>query len=189
MLSQVEPIDAPATARRCFTAIASPARTLIAPADIVFIPGGGSGAFKRWAWQHYVRLADLLKKSLGNSTTFTFVLGPDEKPERERLRALHRGDFRLEFGRSIPELACLMLSARLVVANDCGPSHLAHGACVPYVGIFNAPNSEWFWQRSYTRDVTPDNGTENINTITPERVLPSCLTLLRAFNQGGTPGQ
>ncbi|MGN3705380.1 glycosyltransferase family 9 protein [Achromobacter xylosoxidans] len=166
------------TARSAFLEIAYPHLGKVAPADIVLIPGGGAGEFKRWALDHYVALADLLQGHLGGSANFTFVLGPDEGEMRERISRLGRSDFRVEFCRPAAELAALMKDARLVVSNDCGPSHIAQGLCVPYVGVFNEPNPEWFWVRRYTRDVVPDNGTAEINSIEPERVLRSCLSVL-----------
>ncbi len=181
ILSKVGQIDAELTVRRCFEEIAAPALGHIQPAEIVFIPGGGAGNFKRWSWRHYVSLADLLKKKFGDIAIFTFVLGPDEELERANLIALNRKDFRIESRRTIAELSQLMLNARLVVANDCGPSHIAQGVCVPYVGIFNEPNPEWFWKRSYSIDVVPTQGTTDINSITPEQALHACMVVLTNF--------
>lgn len=178
LLAKAGPVEAESAARSCFEEIAAPAHGRIEPGEIVFIPGGGSGEFKRWSWRHYVRLADLLKRELGGSTVFTFVLGPAEALERANLLALNRKDFRLESGRSIAELSELMRNAKLVVANDCGPSHIAQGLCVPYVGIFNEPNPEWFWKRPYSEDVVPTNGTDDINSITAEAALQACLHVM-----------
>ena len=104
----------------------------MAPVDVVMIPGGGSGPFKRWSIAHYIRLADLLKTSIGRGTQFSFVLGPDEAAELELINSLRRPEFRIEYCRTIPELSALMLRARLIVANDCGPSHIAQGVGVPW---------------------------------------------------------
>lgn len=166
------------TARHAFLEIARPHVARVKPADVILIPGGGSGTFKRWSLDHYIALADLLQKHLGTSARFTFVLGPDEAAMRERLDSLGRNDFNIEFCRPAGELAAVMHQARLVVSNDCGPSHIAQGLCVPYVGVFNEPNPEWFWARRYTRDVVPDNGTADINSIAPQRVFQACLEVL-----------
>ena len=166
------------TARHAFLEISKPHVGKVTPADIVFIPGGGAGDFKRWALDHYVALSDLLQNHFAGSAGFTFVLGPDEGRMREHIAYLGRSDFKIEFCRPPAELAALMRNARLVVSNDCGPSHIAQGLCVPYVGIFNEPNPEWFWARRYTRDVVPDNGTDEINSIEPARVLRACLDVL-----------
>lgn len=170
--------DPERTARHAFMEIASAHIGKVRSADIVLIPGGGAGDFKRWALDHYVVLGDLLKNHLGGSADFTFVLGPDEGNMRERILGLGRRDFKIEFCRPAAELAALMHNARLVVSNDCGPSHIAQGLCVPYVGVFNEPNPEWFWKRRYTRDVVPENCKAEINSIMPARVLQACLDVL-----------
>ncbi|WP_251862850.1 glycosyltransferase family 9 protein [Achromobacter sp. Marseille-Q4962] len=181
MLSTYRPVDPETAARQCFGALAARVRGRVAPADVVFIPGGGSGAFKRWDIGRYIALAGLLKPALGPDARFTFVLGPDEARELALLRALARPDFRIEHCRSVPELAAMMLPARLIVANDCGPSHIAQAAGVPYVGVFNEPNPEWFWRRDHARDVVPDDGSDNIDSIVPHRVRDACLAALAAY--------
>ncbi len=178
LLATHQDFDAERTARHAFLEIASPHIGRAKPADIVFIPGGGAGVFKRWSLDHYLVLADLLQAHFGGSAHFTYVLGPDEAEMRERLAFLKRRDFHIEFCRPAAELAALMQNARLVVSNDCGPSHIAQGLCVPYVGVFNEPNPEWFWARPYSRDIVPDDGTTNINSIAPVRVLQGCLAVM-----------
>jgi len=185
LLGTYRPVQPEAAARRCIEEIARQATQQLAAPDIVFIPGGGDGAFKRWHIDKYVALADLLTDRLGPQARYTFVLGPSEAAEHQRLQALGRTDFRLVYCAQIPALAGLMLRARLVVANDCGPSHLAQAACVPYVGIFNAPNPEWFWARPYTDAVVPRGGVEDIQANTPEQVLASCLRILSAAAHTG----
>ncbi|MFD4835889.1 glycosyltransferase family 9 protein [Achromobacter sp. NPDC058515] len=180
LLGAYQEHDPEDVARQCFARIAMPYRHEVEPADIVLIPGGGSGEFKRWALEHYIALADLLQQKLGGHAVFTFVLGPDETAELERLKQLGRRDFRIEFCRPVGALAALMQDARLVVSNDCGPSHIAQGLCLPYVGVFNEPNPEWFWARECTRDVVPDNASKEINSIQPARVLRACMEVLAA---------
>jgi len=178
LLSTVQEHDPEAIARQCFVEIGRPCAGTVQPADIVLIPGGGSGQFKRWSVDHYIALADLLQARLGGNASFTFVLGPDEAAERQRLKHMNRPDFRLECSRSVAELVALMQHARLIVSNDRGPSHIAQGLCVPYVGVFNESNPEWFWARDYTRDVVPEAGESEINSIHPGRVLEACMTVL-----------
>lgn len=183
LLTTYRSFDPQQAALNCFREIADQRKRPVAPVDVVMIPGGGSGAFKRWSIAHYVRLADLIKEQLGRGTQFSFVLGPDEVAELELINSLGRPEFRVEYCRSIPELSALMLRARLIVANDCGPSHIAQGVGVPYVGVFNEPNPEWFWQRPGARDVVPDVAGAGINTIAPEKVLTACMDAMLA---GGT---
>jgi ADP-heptose:LPS heptosyltransferase len=172
--------DAERTARSAFLEIAMPHVGKVRPADIAFIPGGGAGDFKRWSLDNYVALADLFQRHFSGAASFTFVLGPDEAKERDRLVSLGRHDFHIEFCRPAGELAAVMQRARLVVSNDCGPSHIAQGLCVPYVGVFNEPNPEWFWARPYSRDIVPADGTTDINSVAPVRVLQESLAVLAA---------
>ncbi|MVW78650.1 glycosyltransferase family 9 protein [Bordetella sp. 02P26C-1] len=178
LLNTYRPVAPEEASRRCFEQIAAQAVPQPAPADIVMIPGGGDGEFKRWGVANFLALADSLKSRLGGDARFSFVLGPAEAAEVGALQALRRPDFELIVGRSIPELASLMLNARLVVANDCGPSHIGQGVCVPYVGVFNEANPEWFWARPYSAAVYPENGVVDIQRVSPARVADACLRVL-----------
>jgi ADP-heptose:LPS heptosyltransferase len=180
LLNAYRPVAPEAASRRCFEQLAAQADTAPRGADIVLIPGGGDGEFKRWGVKNFVALADLLKHRLGGDTRFSFVLGPAEAAEREALQAMMRPDFELIVGRSIPELAALMLDARLVVANDCGPSHIGQGVCVPYVGVFNEANPEWFWDRPYSAAVYPQDGRIDIQRVAPADVADACSRVLAA---------
>ncbi len=178
LLAAYRPLDAEDAARRCFAELARQHRHTGLAADVVFIPGGGAGPFKRWSLAHYLRLADTLKSLLGPDTRYAFVLGQQEAREHAQLQALGRPDIRVAYCRPLPELSAIMLRARLVVANDCGPSHVAQAAGVPYVGIFNKPNPEWFWRRRSAADVVPRHPRDGINAITPDEVLRACAQVL-----------
>lgn len=178
LLASYRPLDAEAAARRCFTELGRPHRHTPLRADVVFIPGGGSGPFKRWRLAHYLRLADRLKTLLGPDIRYTFVLGQQEAREHAELDALQRPDIQLAYCRTLPELSAIMAQARLVVANDCGPSHVAQAVGVPYVGIFNEANPEWFWRRHGAADVVPRHPRDGINAITPDEVLRACAQVL-----------
>lgn len=178
LLASYRPFDPEVSARASMVAIAGLRQATPDPADVVFMPGGGAGSFKRWPIAAYIALADLLRGHLGASTRFAFVLGPDEKDELEVLTGLNRSDFQIVMSRPIAEIAHLVLGARLVVANDCGPSHLAQFACVPYVGVFHESNREWFWARPYTAEAFPTDGSKDISHIAPHEVLAACARAL-----------
>lgn len=179
LLGTYRPVQPEITSRDCFANIAALAPQPRPSADIVLIPGGGDGEFKRWGVDNFVALADLLKATLGADTRFSFVLGPAEAAEQAALAAMNRPDFELVVGRTVPELAALMLNARLIVANDCGPSHIGQGVCVPYVGVFNEANPEWFWARSYTEAVYPESGRVDIQLVSPGQVAAACFRVLQ----------
>jgi ADP-heptose:LPS heptosyltransferase len=146
--------------------------------QIVFMPGGGAGDYKRWPIEHYVALADLLKSTLMPQASFCFVMGPNEAEQYRWLQSLGRSDFVYLMTRPLSEIAKAVMGAKLVVANDCGPSHLAQFAGVPYVGVFHESNREWFWARETSADVLPQDGTCEIKNVTPEQVLDACQQVL-----------
>ena len=146
--------------------------------QIVLMPGGGAGAYKRWPIEHYAALADLLKSTLVPQASFCFVMGPDEAEQHRWLQSLGRSDFVYLMTRPLAEIAKAVMAAKLVVANDCGPSHLAQFAGVPYVGVFHESNREWFWTREMSADVLPLDGTTDIKNVTPEQVLGACQQVL-----------
>ncbi len=188
LLAAYRPFDLAHAARACFQTLARPHLRTVQSADVVMIPGGGSGAFKRWSLANYLLLVDKLKRQLGDDTRFLFVLGRQEDAERDTLQAMQRPDFAIAYCQPIPELSAIMLRARLVVANDCGPSHIAQGACVPYVGIFNEPNPEWFWNRPGSAAVVPRHPGDRINAVTPDDVLAACLNVLEHHAHTAYPG-
>lgn len=178
LLAAYRPFDPARATRACFQTLARPHQGTAQSADVVLIPGGGAGVFKRWSLANYLRLTDRLRRLLGSGIRFLFVLGEKEAAERDALEAMRRPDFAIAYCRPIAELSAIMLRARLVVANDCGPSHIAQGACVPYVGIFNEPNAEWFWQRPGSAFVVPRRPHDGIDTITADDVLGACRHVL-----------
>ncbi len=178
LLNTLHAFDPMEAARDCIQWLAGqkPGRT--EHTDVMFLVGGGAGAFKRWGVANYTALADRLIQHMGPQTTFTFVLGPAEEEELSQLQGLNRPEFKLLVSRPLSEIADLALHAKLIVANDCGPSHIAQNACVPYVGLFNEANPEWFWQRSNTRAVIPDGPVADIQLITVEQVERACVAVM-----------
>jgi len=188
LLAEFKSFDPTQAARQCVQALAACADSasptgVFSSSDanftqIVLMPGGGAGDYKRWPIEHYVALANLLKSTLAAQTRFCFVLGPDEAEQHRWLLSLERSDFVCLMTRPIAEIAKAVMSAKLVVANDCGPSHLAQFAGVPYVGLFHESNREWFWTRETSLDVLPQDGTNEIKNVTPKQVLKACQQVL-----------
>jgi ADP-heptose:LPS heptosyltransferase len=171
--------DPEVAARASMVALAGMANNPSQISDVVLIPGGGSGTFKRWGIENYLLLMDLLKIELGSHTTFGIVLGPSECEEETLLRCLARPDVHLLVNCSIADIAASVLKAKLVVANDCGPCHIAQNAFVPYVGIFHQPNLEWFWTRKNATAIYPDDCSGNIGSVRPEQVLAGCIHVMK----------
>ncbi len=179
LLAALKPFDPLAAAHACVTTIAAQCAGLEPEsAEVVLMPGGGAGDYKRWPITEFVRLADLLKPSFGPEVRFCFVLGPDEAKEYAWLQSLQREDFKFLMTRPLPEIAAAVLQAKLVVANDCGPSHIAQFSGVPYVGVFHELNREWFWARNNTLDVIPADGSTDIKHVSVQAVLAACIKLI-----------
>ena len=180
LLSEYLPLDVASTSRTCFETIAQTSKHQPCITDVVMMPGGGAGHFKRWGLGNYLSLLAMLRKSLGATLSVTFLLGPDERAEFNALSIAGLPGVHLMMMCPIEDIAHVCIHARLIVANDCGPSHIAQGACVPYVGVYQMPNPQWYWARDYSRSVTPapvDHG--DIQKVSPAQVLAACLEVWR----------
>lgn len=184
LIRQLGHFNPETVARQAMHALAAHASApQLALSDVVFMPGGGAGAYKRWRIDAYAALAQALKPHLGPESRFSFIMGPDETKEADYIASLGRSDFQLVQGRSMADIARLCLNARLTVANDCGPSHIAQNCCGNYVGIFHEVEPSWFWQRKNSRQLTPSNGSSDIQSISVNTVAETCLQLLRSETQ------
>ena len=107
--------------------------------DVIFLPCGRWEA-KKWPEGHWVDLADRLSS---HGKRIALVLGPEEHNSYVRLRGKVK---RTLISRNLVELADMIASGGLVVANDCGPLHLAAAMGNPCVAIFGPTNPyKWFW--------------------------------------------
>jgi ADP-heptose:LPS heptosyltransferase len=121
----------------------------------------GSEERKLWGEENFVALAKRIARE-DPDARFELVLGSGETRYVElfaragladRTRALIDG--------SLPDIARSVLRARAVVANDCGPSHVAQLSGRPLVELFgnwdgaaDARIAEWFWPRPGARCLT-----------------------------------
>jgi len=171
LLQCLKPFNPEEAALKCMQDYAALAKDRVAPTSVVFMPGGGAGAYKRWPLKSYLALVPALKNKLGQDTRFSIVTGPQEQEEMQTLHSLKRSDFNIVNNHSMPALADLCLQSQLIIANDCGPSHIAQLCGRPYVGVFHAPNPSWFWARKTARCITPPTLNYNINSIQTQHVL------------------
>lgn len=86
---------------------------------ICFLPGAG-GDFKMWPLENYIKLAEFCAKNYPEYT-IEFILG---KKEEKFINEIPK-KFKLVCNLPIYELFENICRASLVVANDCGPSHIA----------------------------------------------------------------
>jgi ADP-heptose:LPS heptosyltransferase len=121
----------------------------------------GSEERKLWGEANFVALARAIADA-DRDARFHLVLGGGEARYvdlfaraglADRTQALVDG--------SLPDIAQVVLRARAVVANDCGPSHVAQLSGVPLVLVFGNWDGaarvridEWFWPRPGARCLT-----------------------------------
>jgi heptosyltransferase-2 len=97
-------------------------------------PGAAFGWTKRWPPERYGALGDLLK---ARGVPCAVVIGPGEEALGTAVAAAARARLPVLGADLDPlELAALFSCARVVVANDSGPMHLAAAAGVPVVAFF-----------------------------------------------------
>jgi ADP-heptose:LPS heptosyltransferase len=112
--------------------------------DYVVLNPGGGWASKLWPAEFFARVAvGLRDRGLVSLVTW----GPGEEKLADRVVAASEGAARRCFPTTLLEYAELARQARLVVAADTGPLHLACAVGAPVVGIFGptdpARNGPW----------------------------------------------
>lgn len=117
---------------------AAPALLPARPGDhgAVVLHAGTSrfGAFKRWPPERFAELGDLLAERLGAPVVLT--AGPGERADADAVRGRMRREAAVAEPPGLGALVDLLAGARLVVAGDTGPAHLAAAAGVPTVVLF-----------------------------------------------------
>jgi lipopolysaccharide heptosyltransferase I len=103
--------------------------------SIVLHPGTSRfGAFKRWPPASYAALGDRLAERLRAKVLLT--AGPGERAEAEAVARALRAPAEIAEPAGLQALVDVLAGARLVVAGDTGPAHLAAALGVPTVSLF-----------------------------------------------------
>ena len=146
---------------------------------IVLMPGAG-GVHKRWALQNYIRLAEKLQHAYPRFE-IAFVLGAQE---HDLERSIRDAGLRCHNDLELSDLFTFIKSSSLVIANDCGPSHIAQIYMVPTIVLHSdetlgaaATIREWFHSHDASRAIIGKAG-KSIDTIQVDRVLDAACKLL-----------
>jgi len=94
----------------------------------------GFGEFKRWPAQHFAELADRLSAALERPVILT--VGPGERSQAEAVREQMSAEASIVEPPSLKALVNTLAGARVVVAADTGPAHLAAATGVPTVTLY-----------------------------------------------------
>lgn len=103
------------------------------PGDFVVLNPGGGWASKLWPPESFAEVARGLRDR-GLRAIVTW--GPGEEALAERVVEVSRGTASRSVPTSLPELVELLRRARLVVAADTGPLHIACAVRTPVVGLY-----------------------------------------------------
>jgi len=102
---------------------------------VVLHPGVSRfGAFKRWPAASFAELGDRLAARLGGNLILT--AGPGERAEADDVRTRMRAAAEIVEPKGLGELRDLLSGARLFVASDTGPAHIAAALGVPTLTLF-----------------------------------------------------
>jgi ADP-heptose:LPS heptosyltransferase len=111
--------------------------------SIVLHPGVSRfGAFKRWPAAAFADLGDRLAARLGTHVVLT--AGPGERADAEAVRAKMRSPATIAEPPGLRAHADLLSGARLFVASDTGPAHIAAALGVPTVTLFGPKDPRLF---------------------------------------------
>lgn len=147
--------------------------------EILLMPGAG-GKHKIWDLNNYINLAIYLQKMFPYFTV-SFVLGTAESSFIDRIKSKN---FTIYFNEPLQCLTRVVQNAQLVVANDCGPSHLAHIYDTPRIILlsneFNDASSiliEWFLSSSNAHYIVGKKS-KSIDTIQIQNVQELCTKVI-----------
>jgi len=108
---------------------------------VVLHPGVSRfGAFKRWPAERFAELADRLAARLEAPVILT--AGPGERPDADEVRGRMRHAATIAEPKGLRALADLLQGARLFVASDTGPAHIAAALGVPTVTLFGPKDAD-----------------------------------------------
>lgn len=110
-----------------------------APEFFVLSPGGGWRS-KCWPAERYGELCRELTRRHGRRGVVNF--GPDERDLAEAVCHVAAAERPIMFETDIPQLMALLGRAKIVVAGDTGPLHLAVALGTPVVGLYGPTDPE-----------------------------------------------
>jgi lipopolysaccharide heptosyltransferase II len=104
--------------------------------DFAVLSPGGAKPFRRWPIHNFLELADRFH-SQGMDVV---IIGDNQEKDMldGRKDKLPEGTLNLIGETNLEQLISLIRKAKIVVANDSGPMHLANSLNVPVVGIFGS---------------------------------------------------
>ncbi len=112
------------------------------------------GAFKRWPTERFVRLGDRIRDETGLEVVVSW--GPGEEAEAQEITAAMRAAHTFDRSLSLLGFAAFLGQARLLVAGDTGPLHLAGFLGTPRVALFGPKDARVYGPHGGVFEVVSD---------------------------------
>jgi len=151
---------------------------------ISIIPGAG-GDFKIWNLKKYLTLAKALKEKYPQYE-IGFVIGEKERGFKEAIQ--ENKLFKLYFNLEINQLFDIIQTSQLIIANDCGPSHIAQISNTHYIILYSdeqnsaiETQNEWYNYKEGSSVLT-SAPQKHINTLSVQDVFKEAETILDKYH-------
>jgi len=105
---------------------------------IIALNPGGGWSTKRWGFDHYARLGDLLTEH--HNAAIILLWGPGEEGDAKLVQSKMKSPSYLIPRTSLSELGAIIQRCFFLVSNDSGPMHIAAALNVHTLGIFGPTN-------------------------------------------------
>jgi ADP-heptose:LPS heptosyltransferase len=145
--------------------------------QVCIIPGAGQ-KHKIWDLNNYLKVAQKIQENYPDIEV-VFLLGEKEADYKHKLT-----QFTVHINMNLEQLYHCIGQSLLVIANDCGPSHLAHIQGIDMVSLFSNERldaqstiDEWYHKRAGAKLIQSD-AYKSINTISVNQVLDDVHHLL-----------
>lgn len=182
---RLDPADAAPLARRLAAAGLAPGQ------DYVLLHPGASAPSRRYPVALLADAATRLARA--GAPALVACAGPGEEALLQQLcQAMPQPPHRLDGELSLGELAQLIAGARLLVANNSGPVHLAAALGTPVVDLYALTNPQHTpWQvparvlsqdvpcRNCLKSICPQGHQRCLTGVAPERVARAVLEMVR----------
>lgn len=153
---------------------------------VTFMPGGGEGEYKRWGIENFCELGKILIKE--HNAHLVFVLGNQEKDLVDKIKGdFHHSDSTILVSASVYDIIDITLKSNVVVANDCGPSHIAQIGLANYMSIWGWLEERnpleilglWFLPTKNSLAIVPPYPQKDIKKITSDQVYKYAKVFLK----------
>lgn len=181
---------------RCASGDAPRARARLSAAGIdatqpyVVVHPGASAPSRRWPAERFGVVAEAIERVAGCRVVFTGSEQEGALIEQAR-GVMHRPAVSLAGALSLGELGALIAGARLLVANNTGPVHMAAALGTPVVDLYALTNPQHTpWRvaarvlshdvpcRDCLKSVCPEGHNDCLRRIEPEAVVGAALELM-----------